>query len=129
MEAGFVADRLEDRVQQLDALCRLGEEVGVGEDAALGAAGGAGGVEERWRRVRGEPARRVAAYLVGDLGAARAASSASPPESSLPGPDRGRRAVRGGLGDGGGVLGALGRRGGRRSRYRIQATWSAEDVG
>ncbi len=54
---------LEDRVEQLDGVVDLGEEVAVREGAALGAAGGAGGVDEGGE---GVGAQHAAPY--GDLG-------------------------------------------------------------
>lgn len=55
------------RVQQLDHVGRLGVQVRVGEDAALGAAGGAGGVADRRDRVRGEGRAALGDLVVGQL--------------------------------------------------------------
>src|SRR5690606_960455 len=102
----LVGDLLEDGVQQLDRVGGLGVQVGVGEDAALGAAGGAGGVADRRDAVRGEGGAPPGDLLVGHV----PAEGGEPVEG--PGVDLPQAGVLGvgrrGGGDGGGVLRGLG---------------------
>ncbi len=64
----LVRPRLEDGVEEFDGVVDLGEEVAVGERAALGAAGGARGVDQRGQGGRAEHAPADVDLLVGDRG-------------------------------------------------------------
>ena len=69
VEAVVVTVRGEQLVELVDRHAQLGHEVAVGEHAALGAAGGAGGVDDRGEVERGGRRTPCLELVVGDVGA------------------------------------------------------------
>ena len=58
---------VEQLVELVDGHAELEHEVAVGEHAALGPAGGAGGVDQRGEVERGRPSYAAARAVVGDV--------------------------------------------------------------
>ena len=127
MNSSSEPSHVQEPAEQAHAVADLEQEVAVGELAALGPAGGAAGVDQRGQAVGVQRGAAGVELAVGDVlaGLDQLVDGAVVDDVDRP---QVRRLVAHGL-DGRGVLVLLDDdRRWRRSRTRIQATWSALEV-